>query len=208
MTSLRNTLYQLLTNHVSDQSTLEERWLEIERKHSTKKRFYHDLSHLENMLFQLEKVRSEIENWEAVIFALFYHDIVYSATKATNEEKSAALAKKRMLELNIPEETILRCSTHILATKKHAYSSDSDTNYFLDTDLSILGLDWETYQQYAKNVRKEYAIYPDMIYIPGRKKVLAHFLVMDSIFKTPFFQSEFELNAKNNLEAELSLLGS
>lgn len=206
MSLLKKTFIELLANYSQDNTLIDELWTEIERKYSTKKRFYHDLSHLENMLSQLKKVKSEIQDWEAVIFALFYHDIVYNATKSNNEEKSAALAKKRMTELNVPQETILRCEKHILATKQHQNSIDQDTNYFLDADLSILGLDWEIYFQYTQNVRKEYSIYPDALYIPGRKKVLTHFLEMNNIFKMPFFQNEFEVIAENNLKKELSFL--
>jgi predicted metal-dependent HD superfamily phosphohydrolase len=64
-----------------------------------------------------------------------------------------------------------------------------------------------TYTQYYQAVRKEYAIYPDLIYNPGRKKVLQHFLSMENIFKTTFFIEKFETTAKLNLQREISLLG-
>jgi predicted metal-dependent HD superfamily phosphohydrolase len=40
----------------------------------------------------------------------------------------------------------------------------------LDADLSILGKDLDTYLAYTKMIRKEYSIYPDFLYKPGRKK--------------------------------------
>jgi predicted metal-dependent HD superfamily phosphohydrolase len=52
-------------------------------------------------------------------------------------------------------------------------------------------------------VRKEYLIYPDLIYNPGRKKVLHHFLAMDRIFKTDFFYNKFEQQARQNLRKEI-----
>jgi predicted metal-dependent HD superfamily phosphohydrolase len=111
-----------------------------------------------------------------------------------------------MKQIGVSDHMIQLCEAQILATKSHVKSADSDTNYFTDADLSILGQPWETYSAYYKNVRKEYAIYPDLIYNPGRKKVLTHFLAMDSIFKTDIFYQKFEMQAKENLQQELTLL--
>jgi predicted metal-dependent HD superfamily phosphohydrolase len=111
-----------------------------------------------------------------------------------------------MNQIFVPDDTIELCKTHILATKSHHQSSDTDTNFFTDADLSVLGQSWEIYSTYFKNVRKEYSIYPDLLYNPGRKKVLNHFLAMDRIFKTEFFYDKFEIQAKKNLRKELEIL--
>lgn len=100
---------------------------------------------------------------------------------------------------------MLKCQALILATKKHE-PADYETNLFTDADLSILGSDPGTYNRYLKNIRKEYAMYPDILYDPGRKKVLLHFLNMDQIFKTKEFSGQLEAQARKNLEAELKML--
>lgn len=151
-------------------------------------------------------IKKEIQNWETILFTLYYHDVIYKAVKSDNEEKSAELAEKRMKQLSIPDEKIVLCKAQIIATKSHVKSVDPDTNYFTDADLSVLGQDWESYSAYYKNVRKEYAIYPDLLYNPGRKKVLNHFLEMESIFKTEYFYNKFEEQAKQNLQKEIELL--
>jgi predicted metal-dependent HD superfamily phosphohydrolase len=140
------------------------------------------------------------------LFTLYYHDIIYNSLKSDNEEKSAELAEKRMKQIFVSNDTLELCKKQILATKSHIKSTDSDTNYFTDADLSILGQDWDAYSSYYKNVRKEYSIYPDFVYNPGRKKVLNHFLSMDRIFKTAFFYNRFEIQAKRNLQKEMELL--
>ena len=152
------------------------------------------------------EVKGEIKNWETILFTLYYHDIVYNSLKSDNEEKSAEFAEKRMKQISVSHETIELCQRQILATNSHMKSTDSDTNYFTDADLSVLGQTWKTYSLYYKNVRKEYSIYPDLIYNPGRKKVLNHFLKMDRIFKTGFFHNKFEIQAKQNLQKEIELL--
>jgi predicted metal-dependent HD superfamily phosphohydrolase len=93
----------------------------------------------------------------------------------------------------------------ILATKEHQ-RSDDETNLFTDADLSVLGADRETYLLYVQQIRAEYSIYPDILYNPGRKKVLEHFLNMENIFKTNEFRTKYESAARKNLEAEIRLL--
>lgn len=204
---LKETFIELLTNYTDSDSLTNELWTEIEKNYSSKKRHYHTLHHLDNLLTQLTEVKNEIQNWNSILFTLYYHDIVYNALKSDNEEKSAELAEKRMKQLLVSYDTIELCKGQILATKSHANSTDSDTNYFTDADLSILGQTCESYSQYFKNVRKEYSIYPDLLYNPGRKKVLNHFLSMDRIFKTDFFYCKFEKVARQNINNELEICG-
>ena len=197
---------QLLRDYTGNEILIDELWEEIKEHYSGKKRYYHTLEHLENIFIQLSEVKSQIENWNAILFTLFYHDIIYSATKSDNEEKSAQLAEKRMKEISVPDNITALCKEQILATKSHDISSNNDTNYFTDADLSILGQPWEGYSRYYQNVRNEYFIYPDFVYNPGRKKVINHFLKMDRIFKTEFFHNKYEQKAKNNLFREMELL--
>lgn len=55
---------------------------------------------------------------------------------------------------------------------------------------------------YTKQIRKEYSIYPDFLYKPGRKKVLEHFLQLENIFKTDYFKTKYEVQARKNIESE------
>jgi predicted metal-dependent HD superfamily phosphohydrolase len=55
-------------------------------------------------------------------------------------------------------------------------------------------------------VRKEYAIYPDLLYRPGRIKVLKYFLEKPRIYHTPYFWEKYEEQARANMEAELLIL--
>ncbi|TDS17104.1 putative metal-dependent HD superfamily phosphohydrolase [Maribacter caenipelagi] len=203
---LRETFIKLMTKYTADKDLMNVLWAEIEKNYSSKKRHYHTLQHLDNLHSQLTIVKREIKNWETILFTLYYHDIIYSSTKSNNEEKSAELAEKRMKKISVSNEIIEQCKKQILATKSHSKSIDSDTNYFIDADLSVLGQSWETYSLYFKNVRKEYGIYPTFMYNSGRKKVLNHFLSMDRIFKTDFFYNKFETQAKQNLQQELQSL--
>lgn len=183
--------------------TAEKMWREIAEHYSSPGRYYHTLDHLDAMLRELVPFKDHFENWSAVVFAIGYHDAIYNPLNSNNEEKSAAMALARLQGIDVPEEWTNKCTQFILATKKHE-AGDHEMNLFTDADLAVLGSDNSTYNSYAKNVRREYSMYPHFLYRPGRKKVLHHFLNMERIFKTDEFAGKFEEQARVNLMRELS----
>ncbi|TZF95272.1 hypothetical protein FW781_15390 [Chryseobacterium panacisoli] len=204
--NLKNQFEQLCSPFTEDHQLICDLWNEIETKYSEKGRHYHDLLHLANMFRELEAMRVNISDFTAICFSVFYHDIIYDATSKSNEEKSAVKAEKRLAELHLAKDKISLISEQILATKLHQKSDYKDTNYLLDADLSVLGKDFKTYSEYTQNIRKEYSIYPDFLYKPGRKKVLRHFLELESIFKTNYFKDKYEAQARENITKELQFL--
>lgn len=196
--------WQKLTAKYTDNGAfIELLWSEIYSAYTSDDRHYHSLEHVEFMAKLALEHKLDIWDFETVQFSIFYHDLVYKAHKKDNEERSAEIAKKRLEALGVGHKRIQKCYDQILATKSHDGGRDTDTKILLDIDLAILGQDREAYKNYAVNVRKEYIIYPDELYYPGRIKVLQHFLDMKSIYKTEKFISLFEQNAKANLEYEL-----
>lgn len=203
---LKTTFITIIHKYSSDTTLHNKLWEDIENKYSNKKRHYHTLHHLENLLNELSEVKPQIQNWDTILFTLFYHDVIYNTLKSDNEQKSADYAEQKMLMLSVPVDIISNCKKQILATQAHVFSTDSDTNLFTDADLSILGYSHEAYTKYYQNIRREYNIYPDLVYNPGRKKVLLHFLNMEKIYKTPYFYNKYESQARINLSEELKIL--
>jgi predicted metal-dependent HD superfamily phosphohydrolase len=203
---LKDYFLQLLQGYTTDTQHANQLWAEIEEHYSEKKRSYHTLTHIEQLLQQLLNCKEQIADWDTVLFSLFYHDIIYNPLRQDNEEQSAELAVKRLNQLSYPLHKSAICYAQILATKGHQLNKDSDTNLFTDADLSILGSNETTYSQYATDIRKEYAAYPDIIYKKGRAKVLQHFLQMQRIYKTAYFYERFEKQARLNVTAELKQL--
>jgi len=195
-----------LAKITTDTRLIEKLWKEIEVQYSKSGRFYHTLSHLDNLIVSLTPVLDNILDWQTIVLSIAYHDIVYNPLKKDNEEKSAELANKRLAELGASKFQREKCFSQIMATKTHSFSNDSDTNYFTDADLSILGSDEDDYVRYSQLIRKEYKYFPDFIYKPGRQKVLHHFLEMPRIYKTDYFYQYFELQARANLKNELKEL--
>ncbi|WP_332454663.1 hypothetical protein [Chryseobacterium aquaticum] len=190
--NLKERYFRICFNYTKNETLIENLWHEIEKKYSEKGRHYHNLNHLENMFSELKPVKDKILNFNNVSFSVFYHDVIYDATSKMNEGKSAEFAKSRLQKLGLNEIDLAEISEQILATKSHQKSYKTDINYLLDADLSVLGKDTQTYLDYIKQIRKEYSIYPDFLYNPGRKKVLKHFLDLENIFKTEDFRNKYE----------------
>lgn len=187
-----------------DEAILRREWDIVAMHHSGKHRYYHTLDHLADIVEQLG--RSGYGDNEVMLWATLYHDIIYSVTAKDNEERSAALAVEHMQALNVPATIIAPVEKCILATKHHEPAGDMIVDVFTDADMSILGREWPVYERYAQQVRKEYSIYPDLLYNPGRKKVLKGFLEMDRIFKTDYFYDKYEQAARQNIAKEIDLL--
>ena len=196
----------LLSRFSNDESLIVVLWQEIEKNYTSKGRYYHNLQHIDSIFKELKAVENVINDIEVLALSVFYHDVIYQSTAKDNEEKSAKLAIKRLTQIGYNSEKINKISEQIIATKSHKISVDLDTNFLLDADLSILGKDWDDYEIYIKQIRKEYSIYPDFFYKPGRKKVLEHFLKFPQIFKTEFFIEKYETQARHNLKREIELL--
>jgi predicted metal-dependent HD superfamily phosphohydrolase len=193
---------ELLQRYNADETFIAKQWLQLEKAYTGRKRYYHNLQHLTTMLEVLTNVKHQVEDWDCLLFSLFYHDVVYNVLKQDNEAKSAEEALKLMTIIGCSEQQQLLCKAQILATKTHTISNNTDINLFTDADLCILGMPTNIYSDYCKAIRKEYGIYPDFMYQPGRQKVVAHFLAMPRIYKTDYFFEEFEEQARKNLQRE------
>jgi predicted metal-dependent HD superfamily phosphohydrolase len=196
----------LCTTFRPDARLVNTLWGELESCYTQRGRHYHNLNHLAHLYQQLCLVQTAIQRWDILLFSLFYHDIIYSVHKRDNEEKSADYAAEQLARLGISVTDVALCHAQILATKTHTPSPNPDTNYFTDADLAILGASREAYAVYTRQIRKEYRMYPDLLYKPGRKKVLLHFLQMDRLYKTAFFYERLEAAARANLAWELDQL--
>ncbi len=182
-------------------------WTEITQHYTAPKRHYHNLNHIADLLEQAEQYREAIEDYDLLCFSVWYHDIIYKATRKDNELLSAEFAVERLRTLGITKKRRDSCYSQILLTKNHqAAGTKKDVQLLLDFDLAILGRDWEDYTIYKDNVRKEYSVYPDFLYKKGRKKALLHFLEREHIYHTNHYQNNFEEKARENLRREINTL--
>jgi predicted metal-dependent HD superfamily phosphohydrolase len=201
---LKERFSELLINIGFAKNEIEPNWLSLEKPYTNKSRHYHNLKHLEDMVECFERYRDHIQNPNEILFSIFYHDIVYSASKKDNELKSAEYALKVLPEnSNLNKQLVFDA---ICATQQHQHNEIEDINWLIDFDLRILARDWNEYKIYFEQIRKEYRIYPDFLYKPGRAKALKHFLEHEFIFQTEEFRKLYEEKARANIEKEILLL--
>lgn len=201
---LKEIYTDLLLKISFDENKIQQKWLDLEKAYTNKSRHYHNLTHLEDMIVSFETYRDQIQNPNEIIFAIFYHDYIYKSSKKDNELKSAEFALSILPE-NAKLDKQLVFDT-ICATQLHQHHEIEDINWLIDFDLKILARDWNEYQMYFEQIRKEYRIYPDFLYKPGRAKALQHFLENEFIFQTEEFRKLYEEKARRNIEKEISLL--
>ena len=205
---LQNYWDQLLLRYTDNETLIEEGYQMINASYSEPHRRYHNLQHIDHMIYLLQKYANHITDIDTVAFAIFFHDIVYDVKQLDNEELSALAARAFLQRTNFPAERITQVMAFIRATKTHLNTSNNtDLDYFLDFDLSILGTEPREYFTYVEQIRYEYRMYSDTQFKTGRKKVLAHFLALPAIYKTAIFREELEAIARENLGDELRMFG-
>lgn len=203
---IRTLFIDAIDKHSGDAKQKKFLWEDITSRYSARGRHYHTLTHLENLAEELMALRQKFKSMDTIVFAIVYHDIIYNTLRSNNEERSAGYARMRLSQTAFAVEEIERCVSLILATRKHQLSDDEEINLFTDADLSILGYDEERYRIYTQQIRKEYFLFPDFLYVAGRKKILDHFLKMERIFKTDAFFDRYEIQARKNIKSELKQL--
>ena len=202
--NLKEIYSDLLSNIRFSANEIQQNWLDLEKAYSKKSRHYHNLTHLQEMIVSFEIYRDQLQNPNEILFSIFYHDFVYSASKKDNELKSAEYALAILPEnVSLNKQLIFDA---ICATQQHQHNAIEDINWLIDFDLKILTKDWEDYKIYSEQIRKEYRIYPDFLYKPGRAKALKHFLENEFIFQTTEFRRLYEEKARGNIEKEIKLL--
>lgn len=202
--NLRKIYSELLFKIGFSANEIQQNWADLEKAYSKKSRYYHNLTHLKEMIASFEIYRDKLQNPNEILFSIFYHDFVYSASKKDNELKSAEYALAILPEnSNLNKQLVFDA---ICATQQHQQNAIEDINWLIDFDLKILTKDWEDYKIYFEQIRKEYHIYPDFLYKPGRAKALKHFLENEFIFQTDEFRNLYEEKARANIEKEISFL--
>jgi len=174
--------------------------------YSEKHRAYHTLEHISACFRHLDAVSQQATYLHEVELALWFHDVIYKPFSSTNEEDSAELAKSFLSRNSIEPEIIERISQLITLTKDHAAPQTSDGKLMLDIDLSILSAQKHIYDQFEKNVRKEYKRIPSFIFRKKRKEILKSFMERPRLYHTAYFFDLLETQAKSNLTLTIANL--
>ena len=178
------------------------KWELLHKNYSKKNRYYHNWIHIEAMIKSWSDYKNQLQNPVEVLLAIYYHDVIYISTSKNNELKSAELAVAALQKATRINSKIIY--DLILCTKSHE-AKTNDEKWLVDFDLQILGKNWEIYEMYYKQIRKEYRMYPNFMYNPGRKKALQHFLEKEYTYQTSIFRDLFENQARENIQKVCSI---
>lgn len=201
---LQQRFIDLLSSIGFEEKIIPTKWVELQKAYSKKSRHYHNLNHLIEMITEFDVNYAKLNYPNEVLYAIFYHDYIYNSSRKDNELKSAEFAVKILPPVTSVNKD--RIFNLILVTKDHQCSGNEDEKWLIDFDLKILSKDWEDYKIYFEQIRKEYSIYPDFLYKPGRKKALKHFLENKFIFQTEEFIKAYETKARENIKHEIQYL--
>ena len=175
-------------------------------QYSEAHRAYHTISHIEHSLNELALARYLAINPDEVEFALWYHDAIYNTRAKDNEELSASLALDVITGAKLHKNFGELVANLIIATKHVIVTDDSDTNLLVDIDLSIFGQPNDVFDEYEKQIRKEYEWVTEDAFIEGRRTIMKAFLERSSIYSTQYFQDRYEKQAELNVSRSVKNL--
>ncbi|MCA0911472.1 hypothetical protein [Marinobacter nauticus] len=174
--------------------------------YSEKHRFYHTVDHIDAMLTHFDGVKEIAERPAELELAIWFHDAIYKPLSKTNELDSANWAQAFLTAHSYGKAGIERVHNLIMATLHNRNVKTPDEQLIVDIDLAILGAPPKVYDQFERNVRKEYRLVPGFIYRKKRKELLRSFLSSGSIYNLELFQERYEDQAKQNLRSAIGTL--
>ncbi|PVG84623.1 hypothetical protein DDE18_03205 [Nocardioides gansuensis] len=164
---------------------------------------YHDLRHLAEVLDRIDELDAAGVRFDRVpvVLAAWFHDAVYDGEPGA-EERSAAWAATVL-----PDPPAAEVARLVRMTEHHR-PDDHDPNgcVLSDADLAILGAAESRYEEYAADVRREYAHVPDLDFRAGRAAVLEDLAAKPRLFQTPEAADLWEARARQNVAAEIRRL--
>lgn len=178
----------------------------LEAQYATPKRFYHTLyGHIGDSIREFDFVKSNNKS-PVVESALWFHDSVYDSKSHENEKLSAVWAMPFLMRLGFSSEDIGDIMRLIEFTKHERSSETPEEMLMSDIDLSILGKSSKIFDNYEKNIRKEYLWVPIEAYKARRIEVLKKFLDRISIYFLPEFTLKYEITARKNMTSSIAKL--
>ena len=82
---LQKEFISLVLKYNDDYQLAHRLWNEIETAYTSEGRHFHNLSHLEQILACLAPLESQAQDWDSLLFAVYYHDVIYDVTRYMTE---------------------------------------------------------------------------------------------------------------------------
>jgi len=198
-----------LWKRIGAQGNPDPEFAKLQEAYSQPQRFYHNIDHIRNCLIDLDSAKHLTKQSDLVELAVWYHDVVYDTKAIQNEEKSGQLAYDACLAAKLPEELAKGTVALILATKHNEVPDEMNARILVDIDLAILGKSVREFDEYEKNIRKEYSWVSEDQFKQGRSNILQMFLHRaenNKLYLTDFFRNKYETQARKNLQISIDSL--
>ncbi len=180
---------------------------EIRTAYAQPPRAYHNYGHVQALLQHYRDVAAG-PGWHQpleVLLAVLYHDAIYEAGRADNEQRSAELAVAG-IQRWLPDAAVhvAQVKALIELTARHgsltADGLDADTALFLDSDMAILGAPDAVFDAYDRGIAEEYqGKVPGFLFRINRRRFLKKVLAQPRIFFSDFFHDRYDAQARANL---------
>lgn len=173
----------------------------IKSSYEEKHRYYHNMDHVETCLETFKDFENLCSNADAVIFALIYHDLVYTPGSTINEQASADRAGFDISYLGLSTTFRDRVKQLILQTTHSTSGTTIDDKIIMDVDMSILAKEKNEYLDYESDILKEYSpIFSEEEFISGRLSFLTDLLMKSTIYQTQYGFDRYEAKARANIQ--------
>jgi predicted metal-dependent HD superfamily phosphohydrolase len=171
------------------------------QRYSEPHRFYHDWTHIEFVVTELNSHRANVLD----IIAAFYHDVIYDIpsrdTNLSNEQLSAQFFRDTVYDPNATNPLVTEVSRLIEQTGD--YCTKGSQSALGDADLVTLAQPYEDYRAEGRLIRKEWSHLSDEDFKRGRQQFLQA-MTKQQIFSGKLYSAPIlEMRAQANLKREL-----
>lgn len=205
----------------ADEDCIAQTLDDVLRMYDEHHRAYHTRQHIEEVFGLFDELANMygLDERDITIAALsiFYHDAIYLTDTpdniADNEINSANLAVNHMIHrLGISEMGIQYSVNQIIeATKNHEIDPMQNPvgALVIDSDMAILGADAHRYEDYKKQIRQEFSIFPDVVFYGARRDTFLIPTVQKTrLFLTDEMEDRYGDTARDNMMQEIGELNT
>lgn len=178
----------------------------LDKAYGEKGRFYHNTRHITACLEHFDQVAEAADHPHEVELAIWFHDAVYDPYGKDNERKSADVLRNFMEKNGCQREVVDRVDEMIMATCHTCGTSSGDESLVVDIDLAILGEPPSVFDQFEKDIRREYKWVPKFVYRKKRKEIISGLLGRQRIYQHDHFFTSLESRARENLQRAINNL--
>ena len=140
---------------------------------NTPNRKYHTVKHLEDVIDFIEENKIKISSlveYETLLLAAFFHDVIYDAKKNDNEDLSISFFEHYY---NHEDKNVKRNVISLIETTKHRKIPRNPLEkLFWQADNEILTRKFYALKEYEKKIRTEFLFVPKKIYKEKRIEFL------------------------------------